>query len=106
MNLKLSSYVFRIVLVIGLGAALLPAFAARRERTQDSPTAAHQSDAVQRPASPESAGATKFKENCSRCHEAPQGFSSRISGAILRHMRVRASLSAEDERDILRFLNP
>jgi hypothetical protein len=24
---------------------------------------------------------------------------------ILRHMRVRASLSAQDDRDILRFLN-
>jgi mono/diheme cytochrome c family protein len=47
-----------------------------------------------------------FKQNCARCHDAPQGFSSRISGTIVRHMRVRASLSASDERQILKFLNP
>jgi len=52
------------------------------------------------------AGEQKFKQNCSRCHTTPESFSPRISGTILRHMRVRASLSEQDERDILRFLNP
>lgn len=52
------------------------------------------------------AGEQKFKQNCSRCHTTPEGFSPRVSGTILRHMRVRASLSEQDERDILRFLNP
>ena len=51
-------------------------------------------------------GERKFKQNCSRCHTTPESFSPRISATILRHMRVRASLSAQDERDILRFLNP
>jgi mono/diheme cytochrome c family protein len=54
----------------------------------------------------QNAGERKFKQNCSRCHTAPQGFSPRISGTILKHMRVRASLSEQDERDVLRFLNP
>jgi cytochrome c5 len=53
-----------------------------------------------------SPGEQVFKQNCSRCHDAPQGFSPRISGTILRHMRVRASLSEPDERQILIFLNP
>lgn len=105
MKSTLSSPVICAALAIAL-AATLPAFSARRERPQDPPAAARQADAGQRPAPSESAGATKFKENCGRCHEAPQGFSSRISGTILRHMRVRASLSAQDERDILHFLNP
>jgi cytochrome c5 len=47
-----------------------------------------------------------FDQNCSRCHATPQGFSPRISGTVLRHMRVRASLSQQDERALLRFLNP
>jgi cytochrome c5 len=47
-----------------------------------------------------------FQENCSRCHNAPNGFSPRISGTILRHMRVRASLSQHDEQELLRFFNP
>jgi cytochrome c5 len=47
-----------------------------------------------------------FAANCSRCHNAPESFSPRISGTIVRHMRVRAGLSKEDEQAILRFLNP
>jgi len=51
-------------------------------------------------------GERKFQENCSRCHSAPEQISPRIAGTVLRHMRVRASLSAQDERDILRYLAP
>jgi mono/diheme cytochrome c family protein len=51
-------------------------------------------------------GERKFQQSCSRCHQAPEGFPTHISGTIVRHMRVRASLSQQDERDILRFLNP
>jgi cytochrome c5 len=51
-------------------------------------------------------GSQVFDENCSRCHNAPEMFSSRISGTVVRHMRVRAGLSKEDEQLILRFLNP
>lgn len=51
-------------------------------------------------------GQQVFEQNCSRCHNAPEGLSSRISGTIARHMRVRAELSDEDYRALLRFLNP
>jgi cytochrome c5 len=51
-------------------------------------------------------GARVFQQNCSRCHNTPESFSPRISGTILRHMRVRASLSKRDEEELLRFLNP
>ena len=47
-----------------------------------------------------------FEQNCSRCHQAPEGFSPRISGTIVHHMRVRANLSREDEQKLLRFFNP
>jgi cytochrome c5 len=47
-----------------------------------------------------------FEANCSRCHNTPDGFPPRISGTIVRHMRVRASLSAHDEQELLRFFNP
>jgi cytochrome c5 len=47
-----------------------------------------------------------FQANCSRCHSAPEGFSPRITGTVVRHMRVRANLSADDERLILSYLNP
>jgi len=54
----------------------------------------------------EGEGERIFAQNCSRCHNAPDGFSSRISGTVLRHMRVRASLSKHDEEELMRFFNP
>jgi cytochrome c5 len=51
-------------------------------------------------------GQRVFEQNCSRCHAAPDGFSAGISGTVVRHMRVRASLSRHDEQELLRFLNP
>ena len=54
----------------------------------------------------EDAGARIFEQNCSRCHNTPDGFSPRISETVLRHMSVRASLSMRDKAELLRFLNP
>lgn len=51
-------------------------------------------------------GQQVFQHNCSRCHNAPEGFSPRISGTIAMHMRTRATLSEADYRALLRFLNP
>jgi cytochrome c5 len=51
-------------------------------------------------------GQRKFDANCSRCHNAPQQLSPTLTGTVVRHMRVRASLSAQDEKDILKFLAP
>jgi len=55
---------------------------------------------------PKDDGERVFKQNCSRCHAAPEGFSPSISGTIVRHMRVRASLSRHDEEALLHFFNP
>ena len=54
----------------------------------------------------ENQGEQVFQQRCSRCHNAPEGFSPRISGTIVRHMRVRASLSKKEEEELLRFFNP
>jgi cytochrome c5 len=51
-------------------------------------------------------GERKFQANCGRCHSAPEQLSPSITGTVVRHMRVRASLSAQDEKDILKFLAP
>ena len=47
-----------------------------------------------------------FQRNCSRCHNAPEGFSQRISGTIVRHMQVRANLSQHDEDALMKYFNP
>jgi cytochrome c5 len=51
-------------------------------------------------------GEVKFKENCGRCHNPPDALSPREVKAVVQHMRVRAMLSAEDERLILKYLAP
>jgi cytochrome c5 len=50
-------------------------------------------------------GERVFKENCLRCHDAPEALRPQITRQIIRHMRVRASLSAQDEKALLRFMN-
>ena len=51
-------------------------------------------------------GEKKFQQNCSRCHNAPESLSPRIVGTVIRHMRVRASISQKDAEAILHYLNP
>jgi hypothetical protein len=51
-------------------------------------------------------GERRFQQNCSRCHNPPDSLSSREVKAVLQHMRLRASLTAEDERLILKYLAP
>jgi cytochrome c5 len=94
-----------IALMAGLGIlSILPAISA--QQSPDSKPATQQPEKPQASTPDASEGERKFKQNCSRCHEAPQSLSPRITGTILRHMRVRASLSQQDEREILQFLNP
>jgi cytochrome c5 len=73
---------------------------------QDAGQAKDKQTAAKRDAAHPEEGERVFQQNCSRCHTAPDGFSSRISGTVARHMRVRASLSQHDEQELLRFLNP
>ena len=95
----------RIVLVGALAAPLLslqaqtapiaPAVAATSQKPKTSHKSGYGSE-----------GERIYAENCSRCHTAPDGFSPHISGTVVLHMRVRASLSQHDEQELLRFFNP
>jgi mono/diheme cytochrome c family protein len=51
-------------------------------------------------------GQQVFEQNCARCHNAPEGFPSSISGTVAMHMRVRAGLSDADYKALRKFLNP
>jgi hypothetical protein len=50
------------------------------------------------------AGEQRFRANCGRCHNAPQKFPPRMMSTILRHMRVRATITDEDRRLILFYM--
>lgn len=49
-------------------------------------------------------GEKRFRSNCGRCHAAPPKFPSRMMATIVRHMRVRANITNEDMRLILRYM--
>jgi mono/diheme cytochrome c family protein len=60
---------------------------------------------VRTPAEDRLEGEKRFRDNCSRCHQTPHKFSPRAMATILRHMRVRATLTDEDARLILKYMS-
>lgn len=85
-----------------LMAALIPVLAQTStpqpsRKAKETATAQMSSAQVER-------GQQVFEQNCSRCHNPPRAIPPQITGTILRHMRVRASLSAADEKALLRFM--
>jgi len=97
---------------IALGLALsitgIAAAASMPHAQSDSKSQTHSSSRLSRsshPASPDR-GQRVFQQNCARCHSAPEGLSPSASGAVARHMRVRANLSDADFIALLHFLNP
>lgn len=50
------------------------------------------------------AGEQRFHANCGRCHATPQKFPPRMMATILRHMRVRATITNQDQRLILFYM--
>ncbi len=45
-----------------------------------------------------------YKANCSRCHLEPRKFSERKTATLVRHMRVRANMTAEETEAVLHYL--
>ena len=99
------------MLALALGAAIL-ASAQDRQVAKSSaaiaPTttaaAAAKSEPVHDGAAERVEGEKRFKANCGRCHLAPQKFPPRMMATIVRHMRVRATLTDEDTRLILHYM--
>ena len=90
-----------------LGWLVLAATAAIGQMSS-TPQQQPQKQNTQRKAQPVSSdrGQQVFNQNCYRCHQAPEGFAPSISGTIAKHMRVRAGLSEEDYKALMKFLNP
>lgn len=49
-------------------------------------------------------GEQRFHANCGRCHATPQKFPPRMMATVLRHMRVRATITDADMRLILSYM--
>jgi cytochrome c5 len=49
-------------------------------------------------------GEKRFRANCNRCHATPHKFPPRMMATIVRHMRVRATITDEDMHYILFYM--
>ena len=49
-------------------------------------------------------GEQRFRANCGRCHAAPQKFPPRMMATVIRHMRVRATITDQDMRLVLFYM--
>jgi len=49
-------------------------------------------------------GEKRFRANCNRCHAAPHKFPPRMMATVVRHMRVRATITDEDMHYILYYM--
>ncbi len=82
------------VQIFALGVAAAAIFAAGGCQESAGPTTA------------KAGGAQLWADNCMRCHNLrpPTQFSNSEWQMIVHHMRVRANLTGQEERDILAFI--
>ena len=93
---------FRVAVLLCVLRFSAPLHAADRMPRKDGTNApvVHASDADTMRAD----GEQRFRANCGRCHASPQKFSPRVMSTVIRHMRVRATLTDEDMRLILSYM--
>ena len=96
MRIKFLAAILLLALISAIGAAST----APRTRTATEPAvySSAEADAMRME------GERRFRANCNRCHAAPHKFPPRMMATIVRHMRVRATITDEDMRYILYFM--
>ncbi|HEX4037338.1 MAG TPA: cytochrome c [Acidobacteriaceae bacterium] len=88
-----------------LGSMAMTAAIVTGQTPRHSGAKAHAASAQTGAAATPDRGQQVFEQNCSRCHNPPEGFPPTVSGTIAMHMRVRAGLSEADYKALLRYLN-
>jgi cytochrome c5 len=94
----------KFIIIVYAFLALLPLIAQKGPSPKSNVAHPETAQPAQKAEEPE--GQRVFRQNCARCHDAPQGFPAQVSGTVLRHMRIRASLSEKDEKALMQFMNP
>src|SRR5579862_4559220 len=72
--------------------------------TSSHPNATPSSAASQDDARWRMEGEKRFATNCGRCHQTPHKYRPRVMATAIRHMRVRATITDDDMRYILRYI--
>ena len=90
-----------LLALVSLAYAANPPRKGESDSANATPAAAHSNEEAE---SMRVQGEQRFRANCGRCHAAPQKFPPRMMATILRHMRVRATITDEDMRLVLFYM--
>jgi len=97
MKIRVAMLVTVLTLALSVWAGALP----RNNDSAGTPAAVHTTDNAD---AIRVEGEKRFRANCGRCHAAPHKFPPRMMATIVRHMRVRATITDEDMRSILAYM--
>ena len=91
--------------ILMLAAAVFAADSPKSSNTTADPAAVQTTTAsAERNSEERAEGEKRFRSNCSSCHAAPHKFPPRMMATIVRHMRVRATITDADMRYILAYM--
>ena len=97
----------RVAILTAVLALVSPVYAADPPRKSENDSASTSTRVVRSNAEADAMrvqGEQRFHANCGRCHAAPQKFPPRMMATIVRHMRVRATITDEDMRLVLFYM--
>lgn len=101
MKTRITILIFSLSLALFVSGALAQPQGPSARKDAIAPVVAHSSNAdamrVQ--------GEQRYRANCGRCHAAPRKFPPRMMATVLRHMRVRATITEEDMRLVLFYMS-
>ena len=89
-----------LLILLALGSAAYAAEPAGKKENASAPVVRNSDDTETMRVH----GEQRFRANCGRCHAAPHKFPPRMMATIVRHMRVRATITDDDMRLILFYM--
>ena len=98
--MRIRALIFFALLATSLGGLTL----AQNAKPDDGNAARVAPAGESQPADSRLEGEKRFHSNCGRCHMAPPKFPPRMMATIIRHMRVRATITDEEMRLILKYM--
>jgi mono/diheme cytochrome c family protein len=100
MKTRIAALIFALALGSFVGASLVYAEGPSARKEAASAPVVHSYDAETMRVQ----GELRYRANCGRCHAAPRKFPPRMMATVLRHMRVRATITDEDMRLVLFYM--
>jgi cytochrome c5 len=101
MKMRIAIVISAFAFVLFIYASLAHAEGPSAKKDASAPVVAHNYDAD----AMRVMGEQRYRANCGRCHAAPRKFPPRMMATVLRHMRVRATITEEDMRLVLFYMS-